>query len=156
MEGLVAMPERRAPRLSDLKRALRWLRAQYQRRAEEAARGQDRMIERISGDHARRHDTKKGYLQASSSVSIVWRPTLSPPAPGLPGMFLMPTSPANLDRPSARFAQFPRGHLGGACLASLDTPLLAANAPEFSEGKVDDLSERLTVEACYRLPEMLR
>jgi hypothetical protein len=40
-------PERRAPRLSDLKRALRWLRAQYQKRAEEAARGQDRMIERI-------------------------------------------------------------------------------------------------------------
>jgi hypothetical protein len=39
------MPE--APRLSDPKRALRWLRAQYQRRAEEAARGQDRMIECI-------------------------------------------------------------------------------------------------------------
>lgn len=33
--------------LSDLKRAMLWLRAQYQRRAEEAARGQDRVIERI-------------------------------------------------------------------------------------------------------------
>lgn len=30
-------PKRETPRLSDLKRALRWLRAQYQRRAEEAA-----------------------------------------------------------------------------------------------------------------------
>ncbi len=48
------MPERRAPRLSELKRALRWLRAQYLRRAEEAARGQDRMIERI-----RKSRTKK-------------------------------------------------------------------------------------------------
>jgi hypothetical protein len=35
------------PRLSELKRALRWLREQYQRRAEEAAAGQDRAIERI-------------------------------------------------------------------------------------------------------------
>jgi D-arabinose 1-dehydrogenase-like Zn-dependent alcohol dehydrogenase len=35
--------ERKAPRLSDLKRALRWLRVQYQRRAAETARGQDRM-----------------------------------------------------------------------------------------------------------------
>lgn len=34
-------------RLSDLKRALRWLQIQYQRRAEETARGEDRMIERI-------------------------------------------------------------------------------------------------------------
>ena len=41
------MPKRKAPRLSDLKRALRWLRPQYERRAEEAARGQDRVIERI-------------------------------------------------------------------------------------------------------------
>jgi len=31
------------PRLSDLKRALRWLRAQYRRRAEEAAAGRDRV-----------------------------------------------------------------------------------------------------------------
>jgi hypothetical protein len=30
-----------------LKRAFRWLRAQYQKRAEEAASGNDRMIERI-------------------------------------------------------------------------------------------------------------
>ena len=35
------------PLLSELKRALRWLRAQYQKRAEEAARGQDGIIERI-------------------------------------------------------------------------------------------------------------
>jgi hypothetical protein len=41
------MPERKTPRLSELKRALRWLRDQYQRRAEEAASSQDRMIERI-------------------------------------------------------------------------------------------------------------
>jgi len=41
------MPQRKTPRLSDLKRALRWLRAQYQRRAEEAASNQDRIIERI-------------------------------------------------------------------------------------------------------------
>jgi hypothetical protein len=41
------MPEGRGPRLSELKRALRWLRAQYQRRAEETAQGQDRLIERI-------------------------------------------------------------------------------------------------------------
>jgi hypothetical protein len=41
------MPERETPRLSDLKRALRWLKAQYQRRAEEAASSQDRTIERI-------------------------------------------------------------------------------------------------------------
>jgi hypothetical protein len=47
MERLGAMPEQKASRLSDLKRALRWLRAQYQRRAEEAASTQDRMIERI-------------------------------------------------------------------------------------------------------------
>jgi len=47
MENLGAMSERRASRLSKLKRALRWLRAQYQRRAEEAASTQDRMIERI-------------------------------------------------------------------------------------------------------------
>ncbi len=33
MESLAAMPERRPPHLSDLKRALRWLRAQYQTRA---------------------------------------------------------------------------------------------------------------------------
>ncbi len=39
--------ERKAPRLSDLKRALRWLRTQYQRRAEEAASTHDRMIEGI-------------------------------------------------------------------------------------------------------------
>ena len=43
----VARSERKAPRLSDLKRALRWLRAQYQRRAEEATSTHDRMIERI-------------------------------------------------------------------------------------------------------------
>jgi len=47
MEDLGVMSERKAPRLSDLKRALRWLRPQYQRRADEAASGQDRMIERI-------------------------------------------------------------------------------------------------------------
>ena len=41
------MPEQKAPRLSDLKRALRWLWAQFQRQAEEAARGQDRVIQRI-------------------------------------------------------------------------------------------------------------
>jgi hypothetical protein len=41
------MPNSESPRLSDLKRILRWLQAQYQRRAEEAARGQDRVIERI-------------------------------------------------------------------------------------------------------------
>jgi hypothetical protein len=45
--ALDSVPERRAPRLSDLKRALRWLRAQYQKRAEEAAATQDHMIERI-------------------------------------------------------------------------------------------------------------
>ena len=38
---------RTAWRVSDLKRALRWIKAQYQRRAEEAASGQDRTIERI-------------------------------------------------------------------------------------------------------------
>jgi streptomycin 3"-adenylyltransferase len=45
-QGEVAVSVRR-PILSDLKRALRWLRAQYQRRAEEAAQGQDRFIERV-------------------------------------------------------------------------------------------------------------
>ncbi len=52
-ESLVAMPEQKTPRLSDLKRALRWLRAQYQGRAEEAAKGQDRMIERIRQSKAK-------------------------------------------------------------------------------------------------------
>ena len=47
------MPERKAPPLSELKRALRWLRAQYRRRAEEAARGQDRVIERIRKSKAK-------------------------------------------------------------------------------------------------------
>jgi hypothetical protein len=41
------VPRSKPPRLSDLKRALRWLKAQYQTRAKEAARGQDRVIERI-------------------------------------------------------------------------------------------------------------
>ena len=50
----VAMQERKAPRLSDLKRALRWLRAQYQRRAEEAASTEDRMIERIRRARAKK------------------------------------------------------------------------------------------------------
>ena len=40
-------PERKAPRLSELKRALRWLREQYRSRADEATRDQDRMLERI-------------------------------------------------------------------------------------------------------------
>jgi len=44
---LDSLQERKAPRLSDLKRALQWLRAQYQKRAEEAASTQDRMIKRI-------------------------------------------------------------------------------------------------------------
>jgi hypothetical protein len=47
------MSEQKAPRLSDMKRALRWLRAQYQRRAEEPARGQDRVIERIRKSKAK-------------------------------------------------------------------------------------------------------
>ncbi len=54
MVALDSVPERRAPRLSELKRALRWLRAQYQRRAEDAASTQDRMIERIRKAKARR------------------------------------------------------------------------------------------------------
>jgi len=37
------MPERRAPRLSDLKRALRGLKAQYQKRSEKAAWSVERM-----------------------------------------------------------------------------------------------------------------
>ena len=41
-------------RVSDLKRALRWIKAQYQRRAEEAAFGQDRTIERIRKSKAKR------------------------------------------------------------------------------------------------------
>jgi hypothetical protein len=41
------------PRLSELKRALRWLREQYQRRAEEAAAGRDRAIERIRKSRVR-------------------------------------------------------------------------------------------------------
>lgn len=53
------MPERRAPRVSDLKRALRWVRAQYQSRAEEATRGQDRMIERIRKTRADKTATKE-------------------------------------------------------------------------------------------------
>ena len=51
---LDSMQERKAPRPSDLKRALRWLRAQNQRRAEEAASTQDRMIERIRKAKARK------------------------------------------------------------------------------------------------------
>jgi len=47
-------PKRETPRLSDLKRALRWFRAQYQRRAEEAASTQDRMIERIRKTKAKK------------------------------------------------------------------------------------------------------
>jgi hypothetical protein len=39
---------------SDLKRALRWLRAQYQQRAEQVARGKDRMIERIRKSKAKK------------------------------------------------------------------------------------------------------
>ncbi len=54
MKTLGAMPERKASGLSDLKRALRWLRAQYQKRAEETASTQDRMIERIRKAKARK------------------------------------------------------------------------------------------------------
>jgi hypothetical protein len=49
-----AMPKRITPRLSELKRALRWLKEQYRRRAEEAASGQDRTIERIRKSRVRR------------------------------------------------------------------------------------------------------
>jgi hypothetical protein len=42
------------PRLSELKRALRWLKEQYQRRAEEAASGKDRAIERIRRSRAKK------------------------------------------------------------------------------------------------------
>jgi hypothetical protein len=45
--------KREAPSLSDLKRALRWLKAQYQRRAEETPSGQDRTIERIRKSKAK-------------------------------------------------------------------------------------------------------
>jgi len=48
------MPKRITPRLSELKRALRWLREQYRRRAEEAASGKDRTIERIRRSRAKK------------------------------------------------------------------------------------------------------
>ena len=47
-------PKRETPRLSDLKRSLRWLQAQYQRRAEKAASTKNRMIERIRKVKARK------------------------------------------------------------------------------------------------------
>jgi hypothetical protein len=53
------VPERSAPRLSDLKRVLRWLGAQYQKRAEETASNQDRMIERIQKAKAKKYLTEK-------------------------------------------------------------------------------------------------
>jgi hypothetical protein len=48
------MSGHKKPRLSALKRALRWLKKQYQRRAEEAASGKGRVIERIRKSKAKK------------------------------------------------------------------------------------------------------
>jgi hypothetical protein len=55
-------------RLSELKRALRWLRAQYERRAGEAARGEDRTIERIRRSKAQRAGEAGGPYEAADGA----------------------------------------------------------------------------------------
>ena len=70
METLVAMRERKAPRLSDLKRALPWRRAQYQRRAEKAARGQDRVENRADQKFKSQEDLLTGMLVLPSGPLI--------------------------------------------------------------------------------------
>jgi hypothetical protein len=59
------MPDPGPLRLSELKRALRWLRAQYRRRADEAARGEERLIDRIR--KARAGGLRQGHRKDSDT-----------------------------------------------------------------------------------------